>query len=81
MGMAVYLDTQEEAEITIREVSVTEGKLPVFFGKISLFGEEKWILDFDVRDYRFAAFHIIENHSHRLRELHADVGLCKSSIG
>ncbi|HEU5103510.1 MAG TPA: hypothetical protein VFU22_31050 [Roseiflexaceae bacterium] len=70
--MAVYLDTREEAEDDIREGYVRDCELPIFFGKIVLFGEEKWMIDFDTRDYQFAAFHIIENHSHRIRELLAD---------
>jgi hypothetical protein len=66
------LDTREEAEGIICEGYATDRELPMFFGKIMLFGEEKWMIDFDTRDYRFAAFHIIENHNHRIHELLAD---------
>jgi len=67
--MAAYVDTREEAEDIIREGYVRDCELPVFFGKIVLFGAEKWIIDFDTRDYQYAAFHIIEDHSDQIREL------------
>ena len=67
--MAVYGDTREEAEDMIREGYERDGDVPRFFGKIILFGAEKWIIDFEARDYDDAAFRIIEDLSDQIREL------------
>jgi hypothetical protein len=52
----------------IRECYEWDGDVPRFFGKIILFGVEKWIIDFEVRDYNHAAFHLVEDLSDQLRE-------------
>jgi hypothetical protein len=67
--MAVYGDTREEAEDMIREGYERDGEMPRFFGKIILFGAEKWIIDFEARDYHYAAFRIIEDLSDQICKL------------
>jgi hypothetical protein len=59
---------REEAEDMIRE-GYERDDVPRFFGKIILFGAEKWIIDFEARDYHDAAFRIIEDLSDQIREL------------
>ena len=67
--MAVYGDTREEAEEMIREGYERDGDVPRFFAKIILFGAEKWIIDFEARDYQGAAFRIIDDLSDQIQDI------------
>jgi hypothetical protein len=74
--MAVYGETREEVEDMIREGYERDGKMPRFFGKIILFGAEKWIIGFEARDHQDAAFRIIEDLSDQIREILSKESLC-----
>lgn len=55
--MAEYFNTKEEAEAFIIRWHHSQGK-PSLFGKILLHEKEKWIVDYQLRDY---SFEIIED--------------------
>lgn len=67
--MAHYEYSKEAAEKLIKSNHSTNGRIPIFFGKIQLGGTERWIIDYEERDYSDANFKILENHSHRIDQI------------
>jgi hypothetical protein len=68
--MAQYADTKEAAEKRIKSTHSASGRAPVFFGKIQFpGGGERWIIDYEDRDYGGANFKVLEDHSHRIDQI------------
>ena len=68
--MAHYVDTRNAAEKLIWSNHSTFGHAPIFFGKIQFSdGMERWIIDYEKRDFDGANFKVLEDHSREIDQI------------